>query len=62
MAFNVRFYNFQKETNSTAVPEPLAPETTRVTYQCEARDPLSLAAPVIKVLIPMAADINYNYM
>lgn len=62
MAFNVRFYNFQKETNSTAVPEPLAPETTRVTYQCDARDPLSLVAPVIKVLIPMDADIDYNYM
>lgn len=62
MAFNVRFYNFQKETNSTLQPEPLAPETTRVTYSCEARDPLSLAAPVIKVLIPMDADIDFNYM
>lgn len=62
MAFNVRFYNFQKETNSTLQPEPLAPETTRVTYSCEARDPLSLAAPVIKVLIPMDANIDFNYM
>lgn len=62
MAFNVRFYNFQKETNSTLQPEPLAPETTRVTYACEALDPMSLAAPVIKVLIPMSANIDFNYM
>lgn len=62
MAFNVRFYNFQKETNSTAVPEPLAPETTRVTYQCVALDDMSLSAPVIKVLIGMDANIDFNYM
>ena len=62
MAFNVRFYNFQKETNSTAVPEPLAPETTRVTYQCLALDDMSLSAPVIKVLIGMDANIDFNYM
>ena len=62
MAFNVNFYYFRKETNSTAVPEPLAADTQKVTYLCEARDPLSLAAPVIKVLIPMDANINFNYM
>ena len=62
MAFNVNFYNFRKEVNSTAVPEPVAGDTQKVVYQCEARDPLSLAAPVIKVLIPMAANINFNYM
>lgn len=62
MAFNVRFYNFQKETNSTAVPEPLAPETTRVTYQCVVLDDMSLSAPVIKVLIGMDANIDFNYM
>ena len=47
MAFNVRFYNFQKETNSTEQPEPLKPTTTRVTYQCVALDDMSLSAPVI---------------
>ena len=62
MAFNVNFYNFRKEVNSTAVPEPVTGDTQKVVYQCEARDPLSLAAPVIKVLIPMAANINFNYM
>lgn len=62
MAFNVNFYNFRKEVNSTAVPEPVSGDTQKVTYQCEARDPLSLAAPVIKVLIPMSANINFNYM
>lgn len=62
MAFNVRFYNYQKEVNSTAIPEPLAPTTTRVTYSCEALDPMSLSAPVIKVLIPMSANIDFNYM
>ncbi len=62
MAFNVNFYNFKKEVNSTAVPEPVSGDTQKIVYQCEARDPLSLAAPVIKVLIPMSASINYNYM
>ena len=62
MAFNVNFYNFQKETNSTAVPEPVSGDTQKVVYPCVAIDPLSLAAPVIKVLIPMDADINFNYM
>ena len=62
MAFNVRFYNFQKETNSTEQPEPLKPTTTRVTYQCVALDDMSLSAPVIKVLIGMGANIDFNYM
>lgn len=62
MAFNVRFYNFQKETNSTEQPEPLKPTTTRVTYQCVALDDMSLSAPVIKVLIGMDANIDFNYM
>ena len=62
MAFNVRFYNFQKETNSTEQPEPLKPTTTRVTYQCVALDDMSLSAPVIKVLIGMSANIDFNYM
>lgn len=62
MAFNVRFYNFQKETNSTEQPEPLKPATTRVTYQCVALDDMSLSAPVIKVLIGMGANIDFNYM
>lgn len=62
MAFNVRFYNFQKETNSTEQPEPLKPTTTRVTYECVALDDMSLSAPVIKVLIGMGANIDFNYM
>lgn len=62
MAFNVRFYNFQKETNSTEQPEPLKPATTRVTYQCVALDDMSMQTPVIKVLIGMDADIDFNYM
>lgn len=62
MSFNVRFYNFQKETNSTEQPEPLKPTTTRVTYQCVALDDMSLTAPVIKVLIGMGANIDFNYM
>ena len=62
MAFNVRFYNFQKETNSTEQPEPLKPTTTRVTYQCVALDDMSMQTPVIKVLIGMGANIDFNYM
>jgi len=60
MAFNVRFYKFEKKTNSTAVP---ADTVERVTYPCVALDAMSLAAPVIKVLLPMETAVHdYNYM
>lgn len=60
MAFLVRFYKFQKEVNSTAVPgENIISEE----FQCEALDGMSLANPVIKVLLPMTARVHqYNYM
>lgn len=60
MAFNVRFYKFEKKTNSTAIP---AETVERVTYPCVALDAMSLAAPVIKVLLPMETAVHdYNYM
>lgn len=60
MAFNVRFYKFSKEVNSTAIP---GESVHRVTYPCEALDAMSLAAPVIKVLLPMTTAVHdYNYM
>lgn len=60
MAFNVRFYKFEKKTNSTAVP---ADTVERVTYPCVALDAMSLAAPVIKVLLPMETAVHdFNYM
>jgi len=59
MAFNVNLYTFSKETNSTAVP----PANTAATYPCVAIDPMSLAAPVVKILLPVTAQINtFNYM
>ena len=54
MAFNVNLYTFSKETNSTAVP----PANTATTYPCVAIDPMSLAAPVVKILLPVTAQIH----
>ena len=60
MAFNVRFYKFSKEVNSTAIP---GESVHRVTYPCEALDAMSLADPVIKILLPMSTAVHdYNYM
>lgn len=56
----MRFYKFQKEVNSTAVP---GENTISEEFQCEALDGMSLANPVIKVLLPMTARVHqYNYM
>lgn len=59
MAFTVNLYSFSKETNSTAVP----PVNSATPYSCVAVDPMSLAAPVVKILLPVTTQINtYNYM
>lgn len=58
MAFPVRFYSFNKRTNSTKIP---GANDTSTNYQCVFKGPESILNPTIALTLPITQAPTWNY-
>ena len=58
MSFPVRFYSFNKRTNSTKIP---GANDTSTNYQCVFKGPESILNPTISLTLPITQAPTWNY-